>query len=702
MTTPYDGTDLKDVLASATSVRPALGSDLSEVATRGLRHLAELADACERVDTSETAELVAQLVSDPSRMQDIAIASLKKQPQFEGSLLLLDDGRMKHSAMLALRRSLKREVPLAKGKIMEAESTAAVQSLSILAKKANLQVPSGLKAPTMYEITEVGVVAGDRQILNRPVLILGYLIPADASEVVVHLAWAQPNRKWTQAKVPRSALADIRSLMKITQMFPLCADPGSVTAYFSEFENVNGPRLPTRACTDAYGWHQGGFVLPNHTLNGDTLYVPADIRKGDGISPSIATAGTLHGWLDLLLQAPPITQLAMLAGAATPLVKACGVDSFILDISGESSNGKTVSLFAAATAWGRPTKGGGLLGTWKDTAASLMGRAKLLRHLPVIIDETKHAQDNPGFISEMVYCLANGAERGRGNIDGRMRADTGTWETITLTTGEQPITTFTNDGGVRARVLSLNESPFDSSADAEAFVKRIISVYGHAGPAVAEWCIAQGHDVLKARHEHVRQRLRDFVVEVEGADLGNMGRRLLSHVATLELAAEALGVAAELETALRLAREAATRVDDPEENVHRQAYRDLYDWCWANSSLFYGENVAAHGGRIDKPPTTQWLGRVMPDGAIAPIVRVAREQLQRWGHRPAECFGAWQRMGLVPSETRTRRRADGTPYEGKPRCTKTIKVGDGKVTVLPLQSVPVEDYKPEGLFHEAV
>lgn len=695
----YDMGDLARDLTSGEVVAPMLGSDLAEVATRGLAHLQALADAAETMDSDETPALVADLVADPARMQDVGVAAFERTAQYEAMLLMLEDGRLKHAAKLALKRALKRQLPLTKGKIIEQQSTLAVRSLAALAAKAKLDVPKGLKAPAMYEITEVGVMAGDRMILNRPVLILGYLVPADASEVVVHLAWAQPNRRWTQAKVPRSALADVRALMKVTQMFPLCAAPHEVTAYFAEFENVNGPRLPTRACVDAFGWHRDAFVLSNHTLNGDTLYAPADVRKGDGISPYITTRGTLEEWVALLLKAPPVTQLAMLAGAATPLVHACGADSFVVDISGESSNGKTVSLFAAATAWGRPTKGGGLIGTWKDTATSLMGRARLMQHLPVIVDETKHAQDNPSFISEMVYCLANGAEKGRGNVDGRMRADTATWATITLTTGEQPITTFTTDGGVRARVLCLTDSPFDSSQAAEDFVKEVVEVYGHAGPAVAEWCIDQGFDALRARHQVLRNRLRDYVVNVEGAELGNMGRRLLAHVATLELAAEALGLKADLEAALRLARQAATRVDDAEENVHWQAYRDLHDWCWANSSLFYSEDVPAHGGATTKPDNAQWLGRIMPGdrwvaaGKIAPLVRVAREQIERMGHRPAECFSAWQRMGLVPSiPKRRKRRSDGQEFEGKPSCTKPMKVGRGKLTVLPLLSEPSDNY----------
>lgn len=697
MSTPSDnGFDLGDLVESATSgevVAPILGSDLDQLATRGLEHLQTLADRAEAVDDDEHPALVAELIADPARMQEIGVAAHRKEVPYE-ALLLLVRGGLKYQAKLALNRALKRQIPLTKGKIVEQQSTLAVRSLAALAAKAKLQVPKGLQAPKAYEITEVGVMAGDRMILNRPVLILGYLLPVSAAEVVVHLAWAQPNRKWTQAKVPRSALADVRSLMKITSMFPLCADHSSVTAYFAEFENVNGPRLPTRACVEAYGWYTDAFALPHHTINGDTLYVPSDVRKGDGVSPYIGTKGTLDAWIDLLLKAPPVTQLAMLAGAATPLVKACGVDSFVVDISGESSNGKTVSLFAAATAWGRPTKGGGLIGTWKDTATSLMGRARLMQHLPVIIDETKHAQDNPGFISEMVYCLANGAERGRGNVDGRMKADTGTWATISLTTGEQPISAFTNDGGVRARVLCLTESPFNSSQEAESFVKEVVEVYGHAGPAVVEWCLAQGFDALRVKHEAKRLALRDYVVDVEGAELGNMGRRLLAHVATLELAAEALGLSADLEAALRMARSAATRVDDPEENVHWQAYRDLHDWCWANSSLFYSEHAPLHGGSTTKPGGSEWLGRVTPKGTIAPTVQVAKQRLKAWGHRPAECFAAWQRKGLVPSYPKVRtRQSDGKRFEGKPSCTKPMKVGDNsKCTVLPLLSEPGGDY----------
>jgi len=137
--------------------------------------------------------------------------------------------------------------------------------------------------------------------------------------------------------------------------------------------------------------------------------------------------------------------------------------------------------------------------------------------------------------------------------------------------------------------------------------------------------------------------------------------------------------------ALRLAREAATQINDDEHSVHWQAYQELYDWCWANESLFYSEKPSSVGGSLTKPMNTEWLGRVMDDGTIAPLVRVVKQRLKGWGYPYEECRRAWQRRGLVPSyERKDGRRA---------RCTCPIKIGErGKGTVMPLKQAPSDEY----------
>lgn len=259
MSTPYDGTDLSDVLASATSLRPALGSDLDEVATRGVQHLLDLVSAAETMDTDDANALVADHLADNAWRQDVGIAAVRQGPAVDASVLRLK-GKVSHDALLALKRMIKDELPLAKGKVLEHEAQVGATAIVHMLRKAGLQPPKGLKAPFGYEINESGVLVGDTQVLNRPVVILGYLQDIDSDEVQVRLVWTTPARRWVEAEVPRTAVDDSRKLKHHAPMFPITADGRMLAAYLAAFEDVNGPSLPVGKVTGRMGWASRAFI----------------------------------------------------------------------------------------------------------------------------------------------------------------------------------------------------------------------------------------------------------------------------------------------------------------------------------------------------------------------------------------------------------------------------------------------------------
>lgn len=195
------------------------------------------------------------------------------------------------------------------------------------------------------------------------------------------------------------------------------------------------------------------------------FFAPADPGEAQ-LADGFHEEGTLDGWLQAIasLDAYPRVQLLLYASLASPLLKIVGAPNFVVDTSYSTSSGKTTALRVAASVWGRPeTSGGGVMWTWEATPVWIERTATVLNNFPLILDDTKLAR-RPADVARTLYMFASGAGRGRGSKSG---IDiTRHFQAILLSSGEAPITSFTQDGGTRARTLSLWGAPFEGPGSA--------------------------------------------------------------------------------------------------------------------------------------------------------------------------------------------------------------------------------------------
>ena len=164
-----------------------------------------------------------------------------------------------------------------------------------------------------------------------------------------------------------------------------------------------------------------------------------------------------------------------------------------MDASGLTSTGKTTSLRLAASVWGQPNPAqpGSMLGSWNASPTYIERRAALFNGIPVILDDSKQARD-PEFVARMIYDLASGQGKGRGTIGGLRRSDR--WRTVVLTTGEQRLIDFTQDGGTRGRVITLWGPPFGARDTGNQVPRQSLPTaletdHGHAGPAFVAYLL---------------------------------------------------------------------------------------------------------------------------------------------------------------------------------------------------------------------
>jgi len=331
--------------------------------------------------------------------------------------------------------------------------------------------------------------------------------------------------------------------------------------------------------------------------------------------------------------------LALYAALVPPLMAFLPtLPNFIVDYCGPTSEGKTTTLRFAASAWGCPDeRSGGLIRSWDATRVWIERTAALLGHLPLFLDDTKRARRREE-VARVLYDLANGLGRGRGSITGPR--DLGRWRTVLLTTGEAPATSFTNDGGTRARTLSLWGSPFGGGGvETGQAVRRItegaLRNHGHAGPRLVRWILdtPDACDQIRLQYQEARDR---WDALTNGNPVAGRAAQYVAGLAVAQWALhEILGVPRPAADPLAHAWSAVCGASVQADRA-ADALRDVLSWAASQQARFYGRQPSS--GFVDGTPNAGWLGAWASD--------------DRWTH-----------IGVLPHELRRFLEGEGYDFE---------------------------------------
>jgi putative DNA primase/helicase len=250
-----------------------------------------------------------------------------------------------------------------------------------------------------------------------------------------------------------------------------------------------------------------------------------------------------------------------------------------------------------------------MLGSWNASPTYIERRAALFNGIPILLDDSKQAKDRE-FVARMIYDLASGQGKGRGSVGGLRRSDR--WSTIVLTTGEQRLVDFTQDGGTRGRVMTLWGGPFGETTRATRYlVNRLPATleadHGHAGPAFVRHLL-QHREQWEAWRDDWRGQAADYAgSDVENPILGRLGNCLgaiwlaaaIAHAADLLPWPYADPVAPVLEAIQRQGHDADRAL---------AAIQDVYGWISANDQAFVGRHAVDSTGTRKMPPGG-WFGK---------------------------------------------------------------------------------------------
>jgi hypothetical protein len=484
-----------------------------------------------------------------------------------------------------------------------------------------IMVPNewGFDRDEIYSLT-------NQDVFQCPVIITRIFEDIERGVYFVELAWRRRTR-WTHRLYPREQISNTRKIVELANDgLPVNSNNAAILVdYLADFERDNLMSLPTSRIANRFGWFDGEsrgqevFLCGNQligcphggnpTAAGEQLAFHGEDEGDRQIAAGIRQAGTISGWIDAVspLQDFPRAMFALYAALASPVLSIVGAPNVIVSFDGRTSLGKTTVLTVAASCWGYPILNGqdgeSAIFGWDATRVFIERAAAILTGLPLILDDTKVARDRRD-ITTTVYQFANGAGRGRGSQRGL--AATRSWRSVLLSSGEDPLTSFTPDGGSRARVLGLWGSPFPESQDAGQITVRLREAleenFGFAGPALVQHLAnnRQHWDQWREWYRDARQRYLQLAGN--NAVAGRMAAGFAVLELTAYLAHQGIGFPWEYQNTIHSLWGEIT-ADTDEADPGLAALRYIIAWCDSRVNDFEDDTNQAsqpHGG---------WLGR---------------------------------------------------------------------------------------------
>jgi putative DNA primase/helicase len=487
-----------------------------------------------------------------------------------GAKVGLDDFFAQGNTLDTLLEHAQKELKLPPDEAIRTEHTLVVDAVHDIPAAPGLRVPSG------YELGEGGVLAVnmDQESLEErrtvvapaPMIIAGRTTDIHDGRESAELVYKR-GKQWVRQTASRAMISNSREIVKLAD-FGAPVTSGSaagVVEYLGHFDTANITQLPHGRTSAQMGW-QGrlgaeGFLwgkrllvanqpIPDIETNvGDlnpedwpenaVMFRGADVGD-EQLAGGFSSGGTLEEWQNIMDRVTQFkkVRLTIVAALAAPVLEVINGYNFILDLANPTSRGKTTVLRLAASCWGNPDERApeSVLGTWDATRVWIERASSVLNSMPLMLDDTKRAR-HPRIVAQTLYDVASGRGRGRGSVHGLGRS--GSWSTVLICTGEQPATSFTEDGGTRARVLTLWGSPFEVVSET---VGRLVSSvdllarenYGHAGPRLVQHLL-DNHE-LWPQYRNKHSQYKRLYAEKAASDpvLG----RMADYFATLRLTAE--------------------------------------------------------------------------------------------------------------------------------------------------------------------
>lgn len=265
------------------------------------------------------------------------------------------------------------------------------------------------------------------------------------------------------------------------------------------------------------GWRDEGqsFVLGENIYRQGSIG-PCNVEHGGRVMSNIHERGTLQQWKQILtfFEGEEFVghQFALGIGFGAVLLQFTGISGGIVNLIGQSGEGKSTVQKVINSMWGHPTHLMLPAETKSSTYNAKISFINTMNNLPICAEEITNASADE--IGSLAYAITQGTEKWRADIKGNIRESTGGWCTIMLSSSNTSlIDQLDGSGGAIAKALRIFEYRLHrirrhTKADFQRGVDlALLENYGLAGPRFVEHIINHA--------EETRKELLDTMVRLD-------------------------------------------------------------------------------------------------------------------------------------------------------------------------------------------
>lgn len=303
----------------------------------------------------------------------------------------------------------------------------------------------------------------------------------------ITLAFKKRDR-WNEVTTAREVIADKSKISALAAYdFPVTSDTtAALVEYLADLEFYNANSIEMIRSTSKLGWQENKtaeFFPYSNENSTDMLLFDGENEFADQYE-ALTPQGDPDKWLEAVRgvrKSGRIEPLFMMAASfASPLLKIIGVQSFCVNLWGNTEGGKTVTAQLAASIWADPAAGR-FMTDFNGTDVSFEVRQNFLNSFPLILDDSATVKNRAFFdMSDFVYKRCK--EKGKGRSDKNLGTrDSYTWRQVIIMNGEQPAVSEDMQGGAINRTLDLACGHTAIYSDPRSLCEVIQHNYGWAG-----------------------------------------------------------------------------------------------------------------------------------------------------------------------------------------------------------------------------
>lgn len=353
------------------------------------------------------------------------------------------------------------------------------------------------------------------------------------------LVWQENNGPVQKQTVPRATIASKAEILKIASKgLPVSSDvAGPLVSYLADL--IENNEIPQKDCTSQMGWDENMQYFAPY----DDAIQFYDTTQSLLSKSVMMKSGTYEAWLDMIKKIRQMERIepriCLAAAFAAPIVQMVHGQTGVVNLSGETEAGKSVSMTCGASIYGCPEKGYMIVDAG-STANAAEGAMETMKHLPVFFDDLSRLKNADVAVQDLIYTVCTECSKPRKLRDASQRRIL-TWRTIVQTNYERDLTSLNAKDGMQNRAFDFHcaegkifgENTNPSSTEV---MTTLLENYGHAGEKWIGILKNLGAEKIKEEVDEMRRKLKQAVEDA--GDKPKAGKQL--NILTLIMVADKL------------------------------------------------------------------------------------------------------------------------------------------------------------------